>query len=359
VGCHRKDRRRAIPGPAARAALAIRGTVIGPGKYQKDGQEHFVLSIIDLDRARPRPRFVSLSFHGHGLSPHPSDPGRAVLFEKQGPGSCELDLRAGAVTRRIATTPDRWFYGHGAWTLDGKLLYATETILATGRGIIAVRDGDSFESLGELESHGLSPHDCVLVDGGRVLAITNGGGPAGGPAPSVSYVELASGKLLDKVEIQVPHLNAGHLALTPAGDLVVVSAQRMGLPDDADGGISIRPAGGAMTTMAEPRDIVAGLRGEVLSVSIHEPSGILGATNPLGEQVTFWSLRDQRFVAGYPLPQTRGIAQTLDQTRFLVSYGPRASLIEIDARTLRPIAGTNLDGAGLAGSHFIVHHLPA
>lgn len=344
-----------IPGPAAAAPTDRRGIVIGPGKYEKAGQMHFLLSIIDLDQDPPRPRFIPLSFHGHGVSPHPTDPGRAVIFEKHGPGSCEIDLRAGAVTRTITTTPDREFYGHGAWREDGGLLYATETVVETGRGIIAVRDGKTFQSLGELETYGLNPHDCVLVDSGRVLAITNGGGRAEGAAPCVTYVELSSQKLLDKAEISVPHINAGHLSLTPRGDLVVVSAQRLGLPDDALGGLSIRPAGGSLTTMIEPREIVQGFRGEVLSVSIHESTGILGATNPKGDQVTFWNLREQRFVGAQRFSQSRGIAQTLDQKQFLVTFGAQPTLIALDVRSFEPIAGSEVKNAGMAGSHIIVH----
>ena len=43
-------------------------------------------------------------------------------FEKIGPGCCALDLASGRVTRGVAPTEDRWFYGHGAFSPDGARL---------------------------------------------------------------------------------------------------------------------------------------------------------------------------------------------------------------------------------------------
>ena len=64
------------------------------------------------------------------------------------------------------------------------------------------------------------------------LVIANGGEPIHGPTrASVTYVEVATHRLLDKFEFQNPELTAGHLALTAKGDLAVVSAPRDGLPE--------------------------------------------------------------------------------------------------------------------------------
>lgn len=372
LGCKRKrdsdasDERKAvtsrvIPGPAARAARDIRGTVIGPGTYLHEGNTRYVLSLIDLDGHPPgssKPQFIPLSFHGHGVSIHPLNPNLAVIFQKQGPGACEVDLRARAVTRPIPTVAKRWFYGHGAWSNDGQLLYATETVLDTGEGVIAVRDGRSLDIVGEFRTHGAKPHDCVLVDSGRVLAITNGGTERGGVAPSVTYVDVASQKLLERVDLPVDYLNTGHLTLSAAGDLAVVSAQREGMPDTAIGGVSLRPAGGALKTMTAPRALTETLVSESLSVTIHEPTGIVGVTTPKANLVTFWNLAEQRFVAKLGLPSPRGIGQTLDNRRFLISYGPAASLVEMTVDSLKLLPETRVGNAGLAGSHFITHEFP-
>jgi hypothetical protein len=45
---------------------------------------------------------------------------RVVVFEKIGPGAAEIDLKSGRVTRGIRPAQGRWFYGHGAFSPDGK-----------------------------------------------------------------------------------------------------------------------------------------------------------------------------------------------------------------------------------------------
>ena len=224
------------------------GTILGPGRftYGATGKMTFVLCLFDLDGGGART--VPMDFFGHGLAQHPLDRARAVIFEKKGPGCCEVDLARGRVTRPIATPKHRAFYGHGAFSRDGSLLFATENRLETNDGLICVRDGKTYAEIGEFPTFGKSPHDCHLVDEGRTLVITNGGGtrddvsPAA--APSVTFVDARSTTLLERLTFESPEINAGHLALTAARDLVAISAPRDGLPaTEREGSPSARAAG--------------------------------------------------------------------------------------------------------------------
>ncbi len=341
---------------------AKRGTAIGPGSFADDelGTDRYVLAAVDLDQADPVADRIELDFLGHGVVPDPTDPWRCAVFEKRGSGACVVDLQERSVVAPIRTPPVREFYGHGAFSHDASLLYATETVVGDGsyEGVIVVRDGSTLEELGEFPSHGESPHDCVLRDEGRTLVVTNGGGGHDGGQPgSVTYVDVESQKLLDRVELP-PRLNAGHLAVSEAGDLVIVSAMRDGLPRDARGGISFRSAGGSFVSAQSPAEVVRRMLGETLSVAIHEPSGIVAATNPLGHVVTFWELRTGRHVASLDLTHPRGVDVALDGSCFVVSFGRATSLLLVDAETLRPVPGTRLPGTLIGGSHVLVHDLP-
>jgi len=339
------------------------GTVLGPGSYGDDdggAADRFVLAALDLDDAEAAVRQTELAFLGHGVVLDPTDPFRAAVFEKRGAGACIVDLREGEVVAPIETPAAREFYGHGAFSPDGKLLYATETVIGDGsyRGLIVVRDARTLEELGEFPSHGLSPHDCVLRDGGKTLVVTNGGGDVdAGPPASVTYVDVESEKLLDEVVLP-PRLNAGHLALTESGDLAIVSAMRDGLPRNARGGILFRPHGEALATMSSPVEVISRLVGETLSVAIHEPTGVVAATSPKGHIVTFWDLQRGHHLHTLDLPHPRGVAITLDGTRFVISFGRSTSLLQLDAETLRPIPDTRRPHSLMGGSHVIVHELP-
>jgi hypothetical protein len=327
--------------------------ILGGGSFidPKDRKtQRFVLSAVEP--AARRVSLVPTDFLPHGVAIDPLQPTRIVAFEKIGPHSLEIDLASGEPCRALSPASGRWFYGHGAFSADGKRLYSTETIRAEERGVVGVRDAATLEYLGEFPTYGENPHDCELLEGGSVLAITNGGGPAGGNMqPSVTYVEVASERLLEKVELADPRFNAGHLAVPKSQGLVVVSAPRKGLADSDVGAVSIRRPGEPLHTMTEPPDIAARMTGEALSVQVHEPSGIVAVTHPLGAMVTFWSLRDARLVKVLDLPRARGLALTLDSRRFVVSYGTSTEVALIDPETLELDATVAVSRSFLSGSH--------
>jgi uncharacterized protein len=330
-----------------------KGTIIGPGRFvdTRTGQMSFVLCLFDLDQGGSRT--VDMTFFGHGLAVHPREPWRAVMFEKKGPGACEVDLRAGRVLRPLTTPAGRAFYGHGAYSRDGKLLFATENELDTRDGLVAVRDASSLVELGRFPTYGKSPHDCRLIDDGRTLAITNGGGRADEDAPpSVTFVDIQSEKLQEKLVFRTPRINAGHLALTRTRDLVTISAPRDGLPATALGGVTMRKGGGPFVTMSEPDEVIARMVGESLSLCIEEKTGVVGVTNPDGNIVTFWDLGQKRFVKKLDLPAPRGITQTRDGEHLVLSYGA-GTLTLLDPQRLTPVPERRVEKSMLSGSHIV------
>lgn len=334
-----------------RAARAAAGTELYLGSFKTaryDGKITHELSAVDA--AGRRHASIPLTFHFHGLAPHPTERRRAVLFEKQGPGACEVDLVEKKVRRPVTTTDDRKFYGHGAFSPDGRVLYATETILASGEGVIVVRDGRTLAITGELPTFGAKPHDCVLIDGGRTLVVTNGGGPLEGAAPCVTFVDVRTRKLREKLTFDNPRVNAGHLALTSRRELLVISAPRSGLPGSEPGAISVRDKD-HLRVLAEPAEVTRKMIGETLSLAVHEPSGVVAVTNPDGDLVTFWSYPRGAFVKSLALEHPRGVTLTRDRRFFIVSHGRDPLLSFISTATLERDPARDVPGARMSGSH--------
>ncbi|MCO4762004.1 MAG: DUF1513 domain-containing protein [Myxococcales bacterium] len=347
--------------PPIRPVAIRRGTAFGAGSFHKDGRKQHCLSAVNLDNPVLAARRIPTSFYGHGLAFDPNQPSRALLFEKHGPGCCELDLRAMSVKRAVKTTPDRQFYGHGVFTKDGALLLATETVVGDGsrRGVITVRDGKTLKLQGTFPSFGLAPHDCHLTDDGRTLVVTNGGGTLeSGHAPNVAYIDVASRKLIERVPFDSPRVNAGHLALSGKGDLVVVSAPRDGLDvkaADVHGGISFRAKGSKGPLLTAKVPAVHKMRAETLSLAIHDKYGVVAATSPGGSQLSFWDVGTGKLMNTFEdMPQPRGVAMTRDQRYYVVTWGKSASLRLIDAKTLRSVPGDSLQRAWMSGSHVYV-----
>ncbi|MEX2276282.1 MAG: DUF1513 domain-containing protein [Cucumibacter sp.] len=102
--------------------------------------------------------------------------GRLVAFARQ-PGTFAVVLsRQGEGLATIASAPGRHFYGHGVFSPDGRLLYATENDFDNAAGIVGVYDAtDGFHRVGEFASGGVGPHDLLLSADGRYLCVANGG----------------------------------------------------------------------------------------------------------------------------------------------------------------------------------------
>jgi uncharacterized protein len=325
--------------------------ILGGGTYMdtKSGKINHVLAVVDLESRKQTQ--ADTSFLPHGIHRKPTDPNCLAVFEKIGPGACEFDLAARKVLRYIPVVDGRQFYGHGGYSIDGAVMYSTETILKSGDGVIAVRDSQTLKILGEFPTFGKEPHECKLIDAGRTMVVTNGGGHMQGDAPNVAYIDVNSEKLLEKVELRNARLNTGHISLSDRGSLVVVSAPRAGLGAQHLGGVSIRPRGQSMETADSQEAVTQRMQGEALSVAIHSEAGLAAVTHPDGDMVTIWSLHNRQLVKVIELEKARGVELTEDMQNFVISYGPKASLIKVPVATLEPDKKSMIETSFITGSH--------
>ncbi len=338
-----------------------RGTLLGAGQQVnvQTGDKRWVLSIVDLDAEALAPRLVVMDFQGHGFAPDPRDPNKMVIFEKHGPGCCEVDLAQGKVTRSMPPVKGAKFYGHGAYSPDGAELYATESVIDEAyRGIISIRDGKTFELKGEFPTFGAAPHDCTLIDEGKTMVVTNGGGKLDGPKPCVTYVNVPKRELIERLEFENENINAGHLIVTKKGDLLCSNARREGLPEDALGGMSVRVKDGKLTTFTKPEDVYKKMVGETLSLAFNEETRIVAATNPYGNIVTFWNIDTGELKRKIEVQNPRGIVLTLDNTYFVLSYQKDPVVALVDAKTCEPVKGSKFANAPISGSHMFIHAMP-
>ena len=359
----RKPKYRGAAVPLTQSDEVSLGLIIGAAFHAdpKKDIKVFNLCVLDLDTPEIPLTTIPMNFFGHGIVPDPANPELVSVFEKRGRGACEIDLKKSTVTRTIETAANREFYGHGAYSPDGSLLYCTETIVEGDyKGLIAVRDAKTHNYLGEFPSFGSSPHDCRLIDNGKTMVVTNGGGALDGTVPNVSYIDVATESLIETVEFDTAQVNAGHLDITSDGKLAVVSAQRTGLPVKSLGGISIRQ-GEILHTLTEPEKLIERLYDESLSVCINEKNGIVGATTPEGHLLTFWNIDDGSLLHYYIMQTPRGIELSLDGKYFIVSFGqgdPAEAIALFSADTLEQLDGMDLSNTGITGAHLTAYAFP-
>ena len=299
-------------------------------------------------------RLIECPFFPHGWALDIRQKSRAFFFEKHGPGAGVFDLQQQRFEQAIAPSQGRQFYGHGVLAGGGQLLLSTESD-AQGRGYIGMRDASTLRYIGDFPSYGARPHDCHLVEGGRVLAVTNGGAMAGeDPTPCVSYIDVETRRLLDRHEMYGSAFNTGHMVPISDTTAVIASAPRLGLGVDHAGSVSWCDRGeAALRGLPSVKDLAPRLLGEALSIAMLAHERLAVVTHPTPGLLTFWRLDDQSLFLVTPVDNVRGAALAGDGRSLWLSHGAQGSLsiLRLDGRepTLQPV----LRQALMGGSHLL------
>lgn len=329
-----------LPGQPSALYLSSRG----------DGRGGFFVSGF---RTEGGGRFdLPLPGRGHAVAPRPGQAEAVVFARRPGSFALALDLRSGRLRHSIAAAPGRHFYGHGVFSADGRTLFTSENDYEAGTGVIGIRDAaDGYRQIGEIPSHGIGPHDLRLLSDGRTLAVANGGvltHPDSGRAklnlpemsPSLAYVEAASGRLL--AEHRLPpalhRLSIRHLAVGPR-DEVAIALQYEGPRSDLVPLVALHAGGGEIGLLTAPDRVLRRMRNYCGSAALDSGGEILGASCPRGGIVTFWQLRERRYLGAVELADGCGIAAAEASGAFLLTSGSGEVVLYRPAeRSLEPIA---------------------
>lgn len=254
---------------------------------------------------------ADLPARGHGNAPHPNGRDVVIFARRPGPYALVVDLSTGDVRHTIRPAKDRHFYGHGAFSPDGGLMFATENDFARDRGILGIYDARDWRRLGEVETHGLGPHQ-VLRRGGR-LYLGNGGiltRPATGRQklnidtmePSLAVFDARDGRLIDQqgVPAELHRLSLRHLAATDDGH-VAIAGQWQGETQPDIPLVWTAAPGGALEPLETPELVNGALDGYVGSVEFDVTGRLLAATSPVGGRLVVWDMARRTVVATHAM----------------------------------------------------------
>lgn len=231
--------------------------------------------------------------HGMAFSPESR---RAVAFARR-PGTYAMILSTdGTAEPVVITAPeDRHFFGHGCFSADGRLLYATENDFSTNRGMIGVYDGgQGFARVGEFPTYGIGPHDMTLGPDGRTLAIANGGietHPDFGRTklnldhmePSLTLVDTATGALIEKHALppELRQLSTRHVDIGADGR-IWFACQYEGARTDLPPLVGHFARGEELSFVALPERTTLALANYVGAIAVNRREGLVGLTSPKG-----------------------------------------------------------------------------
>jgi hypothetical protein len=264
---------------------------------------------------------VDLPDRGHDITCDPVSR-RSVVFARQ-PGTFAVvfDHTGRSEPRTIASAPGRHFFGHGAISPDGGLLYATENDFDNAAGVVGVYDAqDGFFRLGEFSTHGVGPHELLLLPDGRTLAIANGGietHPDFGRAklnlatmkPSLVFVDRVSGDLVERHELppDLHQLSIRHMAVDHTG-AVWFGCQHEGPATERPALVGRARPGESFGLVDMPQDVLSGFRNYIGSVAANVDAGTVAVSSPQGNSLAVLDAVTGRVLSTSRIVEVCGIA---------------------------------------------------
>jgi hypothetical protein len=265
------------------------------------------------------PQLATLPMRGHGLLIDPRHPDEVLIMARR-PGTLaiKLNVATGHIIHRWQAGEDRHFFGHACYSADGRTLFVTESDVDTGQGLVTVRDADDFRLLAEYRSHGIGPHELILLADGATLAVANGGIRTlpetgrvklnrGRIESSLVYLDSRTGRLLDRYPVPSTQLSLRHLALAPNGR-IAAALQFEGDRNQPGVPLMMFHRGEPSLQFADaPPSAWNRMRHYAASVAYDPASMRFALTCPRGDTLACWTA-EADYVGHIELPKVSGIA---------------------------------------------------
>ena len=317
------------PLPASHALARIQNSLIITACRRADNG--FALLVLTPDGEIVRS--IPISGRGHDVALHRRTGGVVAFARRPGRFAVSFGLKNAANPVVFAPPNDRHFYGHGAFSHDGRLLYATENDFDNGRGVVGIYDATAtFSRVGEFESFGVGPHDMILLGDGKTLVVANGGietHPESGRAklnigsmePSLCFIDTATGALLtrhtlpqDYDQLSIRHLTAGK------NGAVWFGGQWQG--DSKASPVLVGSAGRdhSLELLEGAENAATRLRGYIGSVALSGDGRWLAASAPRAGKVIYFDTKKPGVWRHTDIKDASGVAST-ENGEFLLSSG--------------------------------------
>ncbi len=308
-----------VAGLAPRGAFALSraDAVYASGLKRADGR--FAIGLVSetgelIDE-------IALPGRVHGLC-HSKATGLSVAFARR-PGTFAVvfDSQSQIEPRIIHAPDERHYFGHGAFSPDGRLFYASENDFAANRGMIGIYDTRSeFARIGEIPAHGIGTHDMTVTDDGSMLVIANGGietHPDFGRTklnldhmePSLVLADAKTGALIEKhtLPAELSRLSTRHLDIAADGR-IWFACQYEGPRTDRPPLVGHFGKGEGLSLIHLPEDTTDRLGNYVGAIAVNRSEGLVGIASPKNGLWAVLDGNDGRLLSETSLTDAAGIA---------------------------------------------------
>jgi len=278
-------------------------------------------------------REIPLEGRGHDIA-FDREGGNAVVFARR-PGSFALAFNVNG--RReptlFATPTNRHFYGHGAFSADGRLLYATEHDNDTRQGLLGIYNATGgFARVGEIPTYGIGPHEVIMLPDGKTLAVANGGIETDVKTgrkklnidtmqPSLVFIDSTTGVLLahHKQKQTLHKLSIRHIAADALG-VVWFGGQWQGSADESPELVGRVSVDSPLRIIEPARPLGVELSGYIGSVAISGDGRVLAASAPRAGRIVYVDTEKATVIGETQLADGCGLAG-ISKSEFALSSG--------------------------------------
>ncbi|MFV0360767.1 DUF1513 domain-containing protein [Tropicimonas sp.] len=282
---------------------------------------------------------------GHAAALHPHRAEAVAMARRPGTFALVLDCTTGAEMVRLHSPEGRHFYGHGAFTADGRYLYTTENAYDVPDGRLGVWDAENgYRRVDDLPSGGIGPHEMIRLAGGG-FAVANGGIRTHpdferrmlnlpSMRPNLSYL-TETGEITEAVEPPGALHQNSIRHITASGDTVAIALQWQGNPLSPVPLAALHRRGEDLIFLDHPD--TARLKQYAGSVAHSTGGREIVVTGPRGDAALFFDARSGAALPAHALPVAAGAAPAPGGVAITVTGGLRIG----DSRGTRfvPVAG--------------------
>ncbi|WP_139158864.1 DUF1513 domain-containing protein [Pseudoalteromonas byunsanensis] len=315
--------------PLFTGCTALQGKRFASAFSDNQGQ-HFVAwfdesgNILGQVRIADRAHDLCHVAHSNTLLAFSRRPGRAMYV---------IDMQSSEIQSTVESAANQHFFGHGALSNDGQWLYTTENYFdddyKAHEGLIVVRNTHNFAVESQLPSGGIGPHQLASLMHEDTLVVANGGihtHPASprtklnldSMQPNLSYIDIASGKILEQVQPTDHLLSTRHLCLA-SDDTVYVGCQYQGPKHLAKPLIFSHQRGEQLSSLQANDKQWMAFQQYTASLAINETGTTLAVTSPRGGVISYWNLKSGKLSSIETQNDCAGIAPLGDE--FIASTG--------------------------------------
>lgn len=329
------DRRSVLTGLAATGAVSLTGFASPRNNAAfvaccRKPSGAFAAAVLDQDANVLFMETLDARGHDAAISP---DGKTAIIFARR-PGrfAMVLDLANQCRVTTFTPPPDRHFFGHGFFSPDGRVLFATENDYEAERGILGIYDAtDKFHRIGAFETGGIGPHEALLLSDQRTIAVANGG-IATHPdyprqklnlsdmAPSITLLDIRTGDIVETTMLPKAYhqLSIRHIAEAGDGSLWF-GGQYEGAEMDLVPLVGRYQRGTGIELIDTSNELYRAMKQYIGSIAVSRDGTQIATTSPRGGRVIIWDVSGRRPIEVRDIPDVCGAAR--NSTRFALSDG--------------------------------------